>query len=168
MYSDATSILDLLDILREQKFVFILANRCIAGYVHFSDLNNHIMKLPFFVILEALEHRLVEEVSPLINEGNLEMVLNPQRAEKVKDIMRHMKEKRADLSLVNVLSFNEIVRFACHFEKVALEPKQVEEISKVRNLVCHANRPLVEAHRDVRRLAESKNICISVLKCMTV
>lgn len=166
--SDATNILDLLDILQEQKFAFILANRCIAGYVHFSDMNNHIVKLPFFVILEALERRLVEEVGPLINEGNLEVVLDPQRAEKVKDKMRRMKENRADLGWVNVLSFNEVVRFACHFEKVALEPQQVEVISKVRNLVCHADRPLVEAHRDVRRLAEAKKICISVLKGMTV
>jgi hypothetical protein len=163
--SDATSILDLVDSLRDREFVFVLSNRCIAGYVHFSDLNNHVVKLPFFAILEALESHLVNKVGPLINGSNLKEVLDKQRVEILTKRMRDMSESRANLGWVNLLSFNEIVLFASRFEKVFLEQKQVEMISKVRNLVCHADSMLVEAHNDVRRLVETKKICFSILSC---
>jgi hypothetical protein len=162
--SDATSILELVDILQERRFVFVLVQESVGGYIHLSDLNNQIVKLPFFVILEALEHRLAHEVGPFINQDNLEAVLDAQRARTVKAKMRDMKARRADLGWVNLLSFDEIVRFACHLGKVHLEGQQTEAISRTRNTIYHATRALVEKPRDVRRLAEAKTICVSVLK----
>lgn len=162
--SDSTSILDLVDILKERKFCFVLSKGCIEGYMHFSDLNNHIVKLPFFVILETLERALAEKVGPLINESNLDVVLDPKQSNNIKDKMRKMRKSRANLDWVNLLSFNQIVRFACHFGKVKLAQHQVDIISKVRNSVCHASRPLVKNHKEVKNLSEAKKICFSALK----
>lgn len=46
LVSDNTSVLDLVDILSKRKFCFVLAANSITGYVHFSDLNNRLVKLP--------------------------------------------------------------------------------------------------------------------------
>jgi len=166
--SDGTSVLDMIDILQDRQFCFVLVNHRIMGYVHFSDLNNHIVKLPLYVIFEAFERRLVREVGSIIGKDNLETVLNPQRSEHVKRIMSKMRENRANLEWVSLLSFSEIVRFACHFERVNLGQEQLYSMFKVRNLVSHATDPLVEQHEDVRRLSEAKTICMSVLKELTL
>src|ERR1051326_1538360 len=63
---DGTSILDLVDLLAKREFCFVIGKAAIAGYVHFSDLNNHIVKLPFFILMEALEQHIVREVHDLI------------------------------------------------------------------------------------------------------
>jgi hypothetical protein len=55
LIADGTSLLDLVEILEERQFSFVLSGRKIEGYVHFSDLNHQLVKLTFFVLLEALE-----------------------------------------------------------------------------------------------------------------
>lgn len=129
--------------------------------------NKHIVRLPFFVILQDLERRLVEDLDPLIKENNLNVILTPKRVKDVKNEMSFMRKNRSNLNWVNLLSFNEIVRFAHYFEKVTLTKLDREVICCTRNLICHANRRLVEKHEDVKRLAEAKKICFSMLKAMT-
>ncbi len=164
--SDATSIIDLVGILKDKKFCFILVRNSISGYVHFSDLNNHIVKLPFFIILEALERNLIEKIGALTNEKTLELVLGPKRAGELRKTMGDLKMKRADLDWPNLLSFKDIVQFNCHFEKIKLNREQVYIISKTRNLVCHASQPLIDNYEDVKRLFEAKEICLSILNQM--
>src|SRR5256885_2131985 len=53
LISDGTSLLDIVEILEDREFSFVLSHREIAGNVHFSDLNHHLVKLAFYVILEA-------------------------------------------------------------------------------------------------------------------
>ena len=165
--SDGTAILDLVDVLGKQKFCFVLATNIIAGYLHFSDLNKPIVKLPFFVILEALERWLVEKLSPLVNESNLQTLLDPQRVEAIREKMRYMSEKRANLGWVIKLYFPEILKFAVNLGVVKLKQQQIDLLSNVRNRICHADKMLVEEHKDVRRLADTKRICLSVLKDLT-
>lgn len=164
--SDATSILEIVDILSTRKFCFVLTGQHIGGYIHFSDINNSLVKLPYFVLLEAIEQQLAKVAGSLIHEQNLNKVLDPQRTTQVIDRMNKLRKERADLGWENLLSFNELVRFACHFDKLQLKTKEVETISKVRNLVIHGGDPLVNSHNDVIRLADAKRICLQVLKSM--
>ncbi len=62
LISDGTSILALVNILAERPFYFVLAYARIAGYVHFSDLNNHLVKLTLYTIIEALESRTLAAI----------------------------------------------------------------------------------------------------------
>ena len=162
--SDATSILDLVDILKEREFCFILADNRIVGYVHFSDLNNSTVKIPFFVILEALERKLVDEIGSKIKEDNLSLVMDEKRSDTVKNRMMRMQKKRANFNWPTLLYFNEIIRFASEFGKIELKKNKIDLISKIRNLIAHAGDPLVEEHKHVKRLADAKDLCISLLK----
>jgi hypothetical protein len=73
--SNATSIFEIVDILTEKHFVFVLVRQRIEGYVNFSDLNNSFVKLPYFVLLEAIEQQLAKETGPFIHENNLGMLV---------------------------------------------------------------------------------------------
>lgn len=55
LISDGTKLLDLVEFLEEREVAFVLSHRHIDGYVHFSDFNHHLVKLTFYVILEAAE-----------------------------------------------------------------------------------------------------------------
>lgn len=168
LVSDATSILDLIDILVERKFCFVISKGSIEGYIHFSDLNNQIVKLPFYVILEALESHLIKEVEDSINENILKKVLNPKRFGELKERMERLEKHRANLDWINFLFFKEIVEIACYLNKIKLKQKEIDIISKIRNLVCHANKPLIKKYEDIRRLIRTKNICLSILKSRTI
>lgn len=163
LVSESTNILDLVYILRNQKFCFVLVKNGIDGYIHFSDLNKTIVKLPYFLILENLEQCLTEKIRFLLHKDVLKEVLNPERTSDVKNRMKNMKTKRANLRWENLLSFNEILRFAKYFEIVKLDQSQIDVLSKVRNLICHADRPLIEKHENVKRLAEARQICTDLL-----
>ncbi len=58
--SDGTNILNLVEILSERRFGFVLVGSAVAGYIHFSDLNKPFVKLPFYVLTEAVEQWMVE------------------------------------------------------------------------------------------------------------
>lgn len=160
---DATSLLDMVDVLRERKFCFVVTKDRVESYVHFSDLNKGIVKLPFFVLFESLEHNLAERISSLVDESNLDVVLGQNRATDVRRRFRRQKKGKADLRLVNALGFGDIIKYASHCDKLDLSPKQIEKLVNVRNRVSHATLSLIEKHGDVRRLSESKGICLSVL-----
>jgi hypothetical protein len=162
--SDATSTLDLVDVLSNKKFCFVLSGNDLRGYVHFSDLNKQIVKLPLFVIFEALENYIIKEIRLLINENNLDKVLDSQRISNLKDKMRKLRKNRADLGWVNLLYFKERILFARYFEKIKLKVKEIDTMSSFRNLICHAGGPLVESHQSVSCLSDIKKKCITILE----
>jgi hypothetical protein len=53
--SAGTPILDLVGTLCDRKHLFVLGQCEIVGLIHFSDLNDPAVKLPYFLLLEGLE-----------------------------------------------------------------------------------------------------------------
>ena len=47
LISGGMSLLDLVELLEEREFAFVLSHRHIDGYVCYSDLNHHLAKLTF-------------------------------------------------------------------------------------------------------------------------
>ena len=79
LLSDGTGLLDLLDLLTARDFFFVLSANRICGFVHFSDLNDELVKLPLFVLLAAAERRLWHRVREGLTEAELEGALVPER-----------------------------------------------------------------------------------------
>lgn len=65
LMSDGTSLLELPQLLTKRDCFFVLSSNTIAGFVHFSDLNKSLMKIPFFVLFEAVERYLWPLVPPV-------------------------------------------------------------------------------------------------------
>lgn len=164
LISDATSILETVEILQGRYFCFILSGQRISGYVHFSDLNNHVVKLPFFVLLEAVERQLADRVRGLISESAIHNVLDPQRSAAVVEKMTSLRQNRADLDWVNLLYFGEILKFAVFSGYLNLDPADIDLVAGIRNRVDHADDSLVKKYEDVKTLARTHQICASILE----
>ena len=126
-------------------------------------MNNRLVKLPYFVLLQSLEAQMVDEAGNLITENILTEVLDPARFEQIRGKMERQRRNRANLNWVSLLSFDKIVRCACHLGKVSLDPAQVQVLSQVRNSVCHEGRMLVGRHSHAKRLAQVKTPCMGML-----
>ena len=157
-----TSILGLVDILRDREFCFALVGNEIGGYVHFSDLNNPIVKLTFYVIFEAFERHLLGAIHP-VTEQEIQQYLGLHRLNRIMNEVQRAQADRANLSLENFLFLPEIVRIAVAKGKLSLDEERVQIIRRSRNRVSHAGSSLIQNHADVNALIEAKKICLAVL-----
>ncbi len=96
LLSDGTGLLDLLDLLAVRNFFFVLSSNRMCGFVHFSDLNDELVKLPLFVLLAAVERRLWRKVREGLTEAELGSALVPERLDEVLGRFEEAKEQRAD------------------------------------------------------------------------
>jgi hypothetical protein len=81
LISDGTRLLDLVEFLEEREVAFVLSHRHIDGYVHFSDFNHHLVKLTFYVILEAAERWLDSVRRVMGSDQYLRRNLSPHRTD---------------------------------------------------------------------------------------
>ena len=159
---DSTTIVELVRILRDRPWIFVLGERSIVGYVHFSDLNKEAVKIPLFALLSGVERRLAERARPLIGDASLDVVLGKNRADCVRKTMKKMREGRAELGWVDLLYFREIARFAAHFGRTNITDEQIGQLNQLRNHVVHTAGSLVGSHEEVVRLSEVVGLCASI------
>jgi hypothetical protein len=55
--SEGTSLFDLPQLFCEGLFYFVIAGNRIVGYVHYSDLNKPVVKVPFFAMFQHVGRR---------------------------------------------------------------------------------------------------------------
>jgi len=160
-----TPILDLVDSLCDRPFVFVVGRHEVIGLVHFSDLNDPIVKLPYFVLLEGVERQVADSVRSLVREESFaEIIRDPNRISQIRGKMSKLNANGADRDWVTILYFREILEAACHFDKLWLKMAEIEDLSAVRTRVAHAaSEELVETHSDVRRLRNVGSLCSSIL-----
>lgn len=84
LISDGTSLLDVPDLMVRRDFVFVLSSNRIRGFLHFSDLNNELVKLPFFVLFETIERMLTPQLEDRLTDDALEQVLTDRQRLKQK------------------------------------------------------------------------------------
>jgi hypothetical protein len=157
-----TSIMDLVEILSSREFCFALVGNQIGGYVHFSDLNNPLVKLAFYVIFEAFERHLLDAISP-VREEEIQETLNPQQLKRIKREAQKAQANCANLGLENFLYLPEILRIAVAKRKLSPDEERDKSIRVFRNRVSHAGWSLIQKHGDVKTLIEAKRICLAVL-----
>jgi len=161
-----TPILDLVDSLRDRRFVFVVGQHDVVGLVHFSDLNDAVVKLAFFALLTGLEHKAAELIRGCVRCDNLEDFVENSTG-RYKREMKKLRGKGANRDWVTLFSFPDVLKAAAKSGKLRpeLEASQVADLKKVRNSVAHAaGEPLVEAHpEDVQRLGRVRDLCIKHL-----
>jgi hypothetical protein len=157
-----TSFMDLVEILSGREFCFALVGNEIGGYVHFSDLNNLLVKLAFYVIFEAFERHLLGAIHP-VTEQEIQQYLGLHRLNRIMNEVQRAQADRANLSLENFLFLPEIIRIAVAKGKLSLDEERVQIIRRFRNRVSHAGSSLIQKHADVNALIEAKKICLAAL-----
>ena len=161
LISDGTSILDLVEILESREFAFVLAHREIAGYVHFSDLNHHLVKLTFYVILETVERHALDPILKNDDRTFLSKNLHPKRFKHIAG--QYKGDGDAARSLVNYLNIRDILRLAVSAGAIHLDDEVIEAMKSIRDGAAHASENIVSNFDSVKQLARTKRECLRIL-----
>jgi hypothetical protein len=161
LISDGTSLLDLVEILEDRQFSFVLSHRHIEGYVHYSDLNHHLVKLAFYVISEALERVALDSIQGRDDRESLKRDLDPARFKQIEDAYKRTGD--AARSLVSYLNIADLLRLAAKADAIHIEEGVVKVIKDVRDASAHPSNNLISDYSDVKKLADIKRECLRVL-----
>jgi hypothetical protein len=161
LLSDGTSLLDLVEIFEERQFCFILSHRQIAGYVHFSDLNHHLVKFTFYVILEALERKLLNAIQREDDKEYLSRNLDPDRFEQI--VRQYKRHGDAARNLFSYLNISDILQLAAKTHKLQIESDTIKAAKRFRNGAAHPSLNLVANYHEVKKLGTVKRECLRIL-----
>jgi hypothetical protein len=161
LIADSTSLLDLVEILEKRQFCFVLTSQRIEGYVHFSDLNHQLVKLTFYVILEALERSARNSIQGRSDGESLKRDLTPERFKQIDEAYK--RAGRAARDLVSYLNISDILRLAAMAGPISVEDRLIKSMKKVRDGAAHGLENLVSSYDDVTTLANVKRECLRVL-----
>ncbi len=149
-----TSILSLPDLLLRSPFYFVVSINSITGYLHYSDLNKAITKIPSFMLFQTAERTLWERIENRISEGDLDTVFGKEAQSFIRK-----REKAAqgnvDLGWVGIFTFPRILRLARHYGCVDLTDEEIAVLRITRNSIAHSDHLLVTRYEDVASLAHA-------------
>lgn len=163
LISDSTPILELPSLFCRMDFYFVLSVKRIVGFIHFSDLNSQLVKIPYFVLLEAVESRMAAKIEAQVTDSDLDSVLSKTRSNVIKKRIKDLEKEHADLGYVNFMYFPEMIEFARLYNVLSLEENDLKVITEIRNRVDHADRPLIKFKDDAQKLARTRVICLDLL-----
>lgn len=161
LIADATSLLDLVEIFEERQFSFVLSRQKIEGYVHFSDLNHQLVKLTFYVLLEAVERMALSSIQKNCDHESLKKELGTERLGQIEKAYK--RAGRAARDLVSYLNISDMLQIAANMSTVSVEGRFVKAIKKVRDGAAHTTENLVSSYDDVKVLSNVKRECLRVL-----
>jgi len=141
--------------------LFVLSHRHIEGYVHYSDLNHHLIKLAFYVILEAIERVALDSVQGRDDRESLKKDLAPARFKQIEDAYKRTGD--AARSLSTYLNISDLLRLAAKADAIHIEEGLVRVIKGVRDASAHPSNNLISDYSDVKKLADVKRECLRVL-----
>ncbi len=160
-----TSVLELPELMRQKEYYFVLSESLVAGYIHFSDLNNSLVKLPYFILLEAIERHVWQAISSRLNEEDFPKVLSDDiRVQQLKQMHAKAAEEKTDMGWEGMLPFSEMLTFAVYYGVSRLTKNNIQLLSEVRNRVAHTDRPLVQTHSDMHKLVKIRELCQKLLQ----
>jgi hypothetical protein len=166
LIADGTKLLDLIEVLEHREFVFVLSSEKAEGYgyVHFSDLNHHLVKLTFYVMLAALERLSLDSIKGMDNGDALKSHLNPGRFNYIEKKYKNAGE--AARSLVSYLNISELLGLAALAGTIHIEKDVAKAMLRARDGASHASKNLVSGHSGVSELVRVKKECQRVLGAM--
>lgn len=162
--AETTPLLDLVDVLVTRPFCFIQSNNRVIGYVHFSDLNNSLVKYPFEMLAEALGRQILGFFETQLNEDTLTKIVGTKRWTAIQERAALDRRNRSDLGLANYLTFGEILMAAKHFNLVEISGAEMETIKPLRALAEHTTEILIPDYQAVKNLAAAKAVCMGLLQ----
>jgi hypothetical protein len=160
LISDGTSLLDMPRLLDKMPFYFIIAGNKVTGYVHYSDLNKPVMKIPLFVLFQILEKKLWDRIKGDISK-DLVRKAYPENAKRYLNKHEKARKKNVDIGWTGVFSLPEILKLARHLQAINMGEEDIEVLRLTRNDVAHSDHNLISRESDVSRVATAVKLCQS-------
>lgn len=163
LVSDSTSLIDIVDILEAREFTFVLTHQRINGYVHYSDLNHHLVKWTFYVMLEAVERLTLETLQPTDERAYLTEKLGRDRFKQIEGMYKRAGDNGRNL--MTYLNVADILRLAVSDGSLQLEESSIKMMKQVRDWSAHVLYDL-PGETAMCTLATVKRECLRLLDGM--
>lgn len=149
--SDSTPISQLLNILSEKSFAFVIIKDEINGIVTRADVNKPIVRIYLFGIISLFEMHLNFWINEFHENESWKVKLTDERLDKAKEIFNNRKGKNEDLSLLECLQLCDkkiILKSTNDFrEEFSFSKNQIErllkDIEKIRNELAHSQNSII-------------------------
>src|SRR2546423_12816847 len=164
LISNATSLFELPHLLSKNYFFFILSANKITGYIHYSDLNNMIVKIPFFAMFQAVERRLWDQIKFRIKESDLIRLFEPNEVKKFINKKERAIRQNVDVYWTGVFSFPYILKLSRYYGLIQLTDNEIKLLKDVRNLVAHSDCNLVSQYRNVDELSDACDLFKTIIR----
>jgi hypothetical protein len=164
LLSHGTPIIDLPRIFLSRPFGFIITTNRISGYIHYSDLNKPLARVPFFATFQMAEGAIWDRIQDQISDDLLRKHLEKKRFDRLAGLKKKHKRGNADLGWQDVLSLPDIVRIGRRLHQARLTDEEVTLLEEYRNRTAHANKQLIESEGDIRSLCEVVSLALRLAR----
>jgi hypothetical protein len=164
LISDHTGLFDMPKLLKRNPFYFVVSGNEISGYVHYSDLNKSSMKVPFFILFQAVEKALWDQIKGRVSDTDLKAVFTKEQVERFSSRRRKALEGNVDVDWTGIFDFPHILKLARYFGLNHLTDEEIDLMRRVRDKVAHSDNNLVSNYDDVAKLVQAYDLFNSLLE----
>jgi hypothetical protein len=164
LVSHGTSVFDLPKLLRQNQFYFVISANRIVGYIHYSDLNKSIIKIPIFAVFQTAERGLWEQIMYRISEEDLLKVFEEHEVKRFVRKKEENEKRNVNIGWTGIFTFPYILKLARFYGLTHLADSEIKLLKETRNKIAHSDRNLVTEYDDVQRLVEACDLCQSLIK----
>lgn len=162
LISNSTNLVELPKLLNQQAFYFVISGNNIVGYVHYSDLNKAVTKIPFFAMFQIVERRFWDKMMYRISEKDLQLLF-PDQAKSFLQKKEKAADQNVDIGWTGIFSFPYILRLARHYGLAHVNNNEITLLKEMRNKIAHSDQNLVMFHGDVGTLAQATEIFQNII-----
>ncbi|WP_040209202.1 hypothetical protein [Neobacillus jeddahensis] len=158
LISDSTSLIELLDFLRERKYVFILEKNKVCKIVTIADLQKQPIRMLAFSLISLLEMLLISLIREACSEDNWKVKLSEDRLGKAEEMLKKRSEKNEALTLLDNIQLGDkgtIVRKTPHlikqlgFDSTTKCKEFFKNIEVLRNNTAHAQEEIYHDYQEL-------------------
>lgn len=158
LISDSTSIIELLEIMRERRFLFVLEKNKVSKIVTISDLQKQPIRMLAFSLISLLEMLLIELIREAFPDEGWKDKLSEDRLLKADDMLKKRLEKNEALTLLDNIQLGDkgtIVRKTpalisqLGFETTTQCRDFFKNIELLRNNTAHAQDDIYHDYQDL-------------------
>ncbi|HEY5123829.1 MAG TPA: hypothetical protein VIK14_08860 [Ignavibacteria bacterium] len=141
--SSDTPINDLIELFKDKKCFFVLGSNKIIGLVHFTDLNNPIVKLFIYLLIERIEWSIYYKINKM-EESDLLNKLRPSLAKKANERKKRDRTNDMDNKWFGVFKFKELIKIAVAMNLITIKPDIVGKMNDMRNKIAHTQKFIID------------------------
>jgi len=164
LVADSTPIAELLNLLSDLEYIYVLDRSRIEGIVTRADINKPIVRIYLFGIISLFELHLNYWINKNYTEDDWKDIINPERLKDAQKIFEERKGNNDELSLLEciqiadkkvILKKTESFRKDFSFSKGKVE-KLIKDGEKIRNELAHSQNSII-ANLEWKRFVETIN-----------
>lgn len=172
LLSDSTSLLTLLEVLREKNRLFVLENNSVEKIVTIADLQKQPMRMLIFSFISLLEMQLTSVIKETFPNNAWTELLPENRLEEADNLYKDRLSKNEALSLLDstqlcdkgtIIKKSETLRKSLGFQSNKKCYRFFKKLEKLRNNTAHSQENIYDDnHELIEMILKIKNMLESI------